>query len=441
MTETTNPSIVELFSKENPKTYNILESAIVEFMGEKMTGLEFMDNHASQKTFVDYKNGLVQVRKDIQNGKFASGNLSDEDITKITKYFSWENVLFELLEKISGRTKASLLNKYQESKNPDLQAAKDAIMREYPVLIKGLNAKERMVEKFYAIKEVADYLKQFQFNMKNKHSGKHELSLNKNYFFPVVYCSQGGHAYFRYFDQVEAALKSVDITSEKEVANMMEKIFVPKIWNDCEYCENENPISFDHEAMQVVELTDDVCSFAEDDLSKMTVQVTTKGKFVITNDIRKLLNEKGDCRQKNNNYAIEHDINNSLNSFEGQKGNMQIYAELFNVGYIQAGNHGASIYKRSDEHIELMFYDEDNKAPDGELSLSLWAINVMDYDEALKYAPEEKWKKLIGDYSVVTVKPGTYEVNSFSNFEDDLYDEETESLSNAPIGDVKFLHD
>lgn len=419
----------------------------VEFLNKDYTLEEFVSTYLTQEKVKHYRALAEEGRKIAQSGEGFS-NQDPEFVKSIAEAFTWEKTLMEILDGPKNNVMDSLRKKYRQSKNQDLVNAKQAILDNFEKLYNGLKNKERMVEFFYAIPDVAKFLKQFLFNMKNKHSGEYELSIDKKFYFPVEYSSMGGSAYFRYFDVVEHEILKVNADPktdkdlfDKQIENMFENIFVPQFWNGCGYCEHENESSFDHELMQVVEVHDEKCSYADKELDKMTVKIKTSGKLLIANNLLNLLSTKGDDRDKIYAYAREHKINVSLNSFDGQVGNMTAYAEVFNLGYIQAGNHGASIYKRSDEHVDIMFYDEDDKKPDGELSLSLWAVNVMDYKSAKKYAPESEWKELIGDYTVIDVKPGTYEVNSFSTHEDDLYDPETKTCSNAPIGDLKWISD
>lgn len=417
----------------------------VEFLNKDYTLEEFVSTYLNQEKVKHYRALAEEGRKIAQSGEGFSKQ-DPELVKSIAEAFAWEKALMEILDGPKNNVMDSLRKKYRQSKNQDLANAKQAILDNFEKLYNGLKNKERMVEFFYAIPDVAKFLKQFLFNMKNKHSGEYELSIDKKFYFPVEYSRVGGSAYFRYFDVVEHEILKVSADPktdkdlfEKQIENMFENIFVPQFWNGCGYCEHENESSFDHELMQVVEVHDEKCSYADKELDKMTVKIKTSGKLLIANNLLNLLSTKGDDRDKIYAYAREHNLNISLNSFDGQVGNMTAYAEVFNLGYIQAGNHGASIYKRSDKHVDIMFYDEDDKKPDGELSLSLWAVNVMDYKSAKKYAPESEWKELIGDYTVIDVKPGTYEVTSFSTHEDDLYDHETQTCSNAPIGNLKWF--
>lgn len=417
----------------------------VEFLNKDYTLEEFVATHMTKEKVKAYRELAEEGRKIAKSGEGFSDK-GEDFVRSLAEAFAWEKALMGMLDGPKNNVMDSLRNKYRQSKSQELVKAKEAILSNFSKLHTDLKNKKRMVEFFYAIPDVAKFLKQFIFNMKNKHSGEYELSIDKKFYFPVEYSSMGGSPYFRYFDVVSHEILKVTANPEtekdlfdKQIENMFEKIFVPQFWHGCGYCEDNNELSFDHETMQVVEIYEKRCSFADKDLSKMTVKLKTKGSFLIANDLRKLLNKKGGERDKIYSYAQKKKMNVSLNSFEGQEGNMIAYAEVFKLGYIQAGNHGASIYKRNDEHVEIMFYDEDDKKPDGDLSLNLWAINVMDCKEAKKYAPESEWENLLGEYTVVDVKPGTYEVTSFSNHEDDLYDEKTETCRNAPIGDLKWI--
>ncbi len=84
--------------------------------------------------------------------------------------------------------------------------------------------------------------------------------------------------------------------------------------------------------------------------------------------------------------------------------------ELFNVGYIQAGNHGACL-KKYKKGLQIT-YGKDTSDSLGYLSLSLWAVCFIDYNKAIELAGSEE--QLLqdlqkSDHYIVDVKPGTFD--------------------------------
>lgn len=330
---------------------------------------------------------------------------------------------------------------YQECQKTDFLNAKKALEDNLITLMQKSKKEEHLTFKktFFGIPEIAAYFGSFIFNMKNQHSGKYELSINKKIHFPTSVEDKHNSAIFRFMDCVDEAFKKATFDSQKNLVNKEEiirNIFLPQIWNGCGYCNSNNFVTFNHSTGTVDEVSEKKCSFAKKDVSKQVSEITTTGKLIFCNDVRNLFSFK-DTLDKISAWGIENNVSTYVNTWEGQQGNMQAYANLFNVGYIQAGNHGACL-KKTKKGLDVTYGKEEGLKT---ISLSLWAVCFIDYDKAVELAGSEK--KLLNklkneDHYIVDVKPGTYQViNDCNVHEDKAY----KSKKDLAFGKVVWLHE
>lgn len=285
---------------------------------------------------------------------------------------------------------------------------------------------------FFQVKELSAYFGSFIFNMKNGHSGKYEKVLSKQATFPVDYSEESGGTVFRFMDAVNEALSYIVLDKKGKITNyeeVIQKIMVPSIWNGCYCCNSENPMTFNHETGLVEEITDKVCPFHGKDMSKLKSRIATTGKLIFCNDVRDFMKNSNDGDSVRD-FGYKNGVSTLLNSWEGQNGFVNMYAEKFNVGYIVAGNHGASV-KKTESGLKVTYGDCENDSL-GDISLSLWAASFVDYEDAVKMAGSEaKLKKALKEIEengngchILDVKPGTYEVITDCEMnEDESYDE------------------
>lgn len=333
----------------------------------------------------------------------------------------------------SGKLK-QYIDAYKNCQKPEFLAAKNALIKNlkkfYSYRKDGLK-----YGVFFQVKELSTYFGSFIFNMKNGHSGSYEKVLSKQAKFPSDYSEESGGVIFRFMDAVNEALECVILGEKGKIVNqeeVIQKIMVPSIWNGCYCCNSENPMTFNHETGLVEEITDKACPFHGKDLSKLKSRIATTGKLIFCNDVRDLMSnsEDGDSVRE---FGHKNGVSTLLNTWEGQNGFVNMYAEKFNVGYIVAGNHSACI-KKTESGLKVTYGNSEEDSL-GEISLSLWAASFVDYESAVKLAGSEaKLKKALKSiedegycYHIIDVKPGSYEVITDCEMnEDKAYENEND---------------
>lgn len=276
--------------------------------------------------------------------------------------------------------------------------------------------------------------------MKNKHSGKYELVIGKKVHFPTSFEDKNNSAIFRFMDTVKESFAKAIYDENENILNVDEiirSIFLPQIWNGCQYCEDQNLITFNHKDGTVDEISDEQCFLAHKYTSKQISQITTNGKLIFCNDVRIISNMKN-INEQITNWGISNNLSTYLNTWDGQQGFMTAYAQLFNVGYIQAGNHGACL-KKYKNGLKVT-YGKDTSDSLAYISLSLWAVCFIDYDKAIELAGSEQ--QLLQDlqkseHYIVDVKPGTYKVISDSTVNEE---KSFKSKKDLAFGKIEWLH-
>lgn len=318
------------------------------------------------------------------------------------------------------------IKSFNESQNPSLLAAIEAIDENLEKFVE--KQKERNHIKFkqmvLAIKPIADYFSQFTFDMRNHHSGKYELTLQKNvklFNGKDIFANKTANEetaqifLFTFFENFDKALKLAKLDENGKVINrtqVIKNIFVSELFVGCHLC-NHNSAALNHETMLIQELTDEHCtSYKKGKSNKyITSEITTNGKLIFLNSAFSIAKE--DLKHTVRKHLYDKNMDNSINYLEGQKNFTQALAELFNVGYVIAGNHGASIIPIKDGFN--ITYSDSKQQSLIDLSLNLWGVSVLDWDTAVKLAGgvEELQEKLANTkHKVIDTPAGTYQLKA-----------------------------
>lgn len=392
-------------------------------------------------------NYWVKTKNDFFSSLRSSGvsynDLPEPDRTNFFESIKVTSCMEQMVEVISFLTEKPFFKYYYECQKPDFIAAKQALVDNLPMLIKQ-NKKQFHLDfkkTFFGIPQLKSYFGAFIFNMKNKHSGKYELVIGKKIHFPTSVDDLEHGAIFRFMDCVDTAFKKAIYDEDKKIVNTEEivrSIFLPQIWNGCGYCDDTNFMTFNHKDGTVDEIYEAQCPLAKKDTSKQISEITTNGKLIFCNDVR-LISNVDKMDDKLSQWGRDNKISTYLNTWDGQQGFMTAYAQLFNVGYIQAGNHGACL-KKTKNGLKVTYGKGNTKAL-GDISLSLWGVCFIDYDKAVELAGSEKelLEKLQGiEHYVADVKPGTYQVVADCTVNEE---KSYNSKKDLAFGLIQWLHE
>ncbi len=397
---------------------NTIENTTILYDGKPIIASKFYEFLENTHPGKDIKY-WTQIRNDTFKKLSKSGDsYNDLPEPERTNFFNSVKVtscLNQLVESIAFITTSPFFQYYIDCQKPEFLNAQKALKENLATLIKQSKTEHHLdfQKIFWGIPEIQTYFSSFIFNMKNKHSGKHELVISKKIHFPTSIKDKNTSAIFRFMDSVKESFAKAIYDENENILNtdeIVRGVFLPKIWNGCFYCDDKNFITFNHKDGTIDEISSAQCSFYQVDTSKQISEITTNGKLIFCNDIRIISNLKNinDQIQK---WGFENNLSTDLNTWDGQQGFMTAYAQLFNVGYIQAGNHGACL-KKYKKGLKIT-YGKDTSDSLGYLSLSLWAVCFIDYDKAVELAGSENnllndLKK--SDHYIIEVKPGTYKV-------------------------------
>lgn len=379
----------------------------------------------------------------LRKSRMSYNDLPEPDRTNFFESIKITSCVSQLMNSFAFLSQKPFFQYYIDCQKPEFLSAKKALTDNLPMLIKQSKKQYHLDFQltFWGIKEIENYFSSFIFNMKNKHSGKYELVIGKKVYFPTSVKCKDNSAIFRFMDCVKESFQKAIFDEEQNIVNTEEivrSIFIPQIWNGCGYCEDTNLMTFNHRDGTVDEIYDYECPLAKKDTSKQISEITTKGKLIFCNDVRLISNIK-DMDAQISKWGNENNLSTYLNTWDGQQGFMTAYAHLFNVGYIQAGNHGACLKK--DKNGLKVTYGKDSSSELANISLSLWAVCFIDYDKAVELAGSEKklQNKLKNcEHYIADVKPGTYQVIADCKVnEEKAY----KSKKDLAFGKIKWLHD
>lgn len=376
-----------------------------------------------QKTYKQFlhemKNGLGlnSMNKEKQEEFFLSAQINDF-------YTKFNEEIMANLASLSGISIYPLTDSYMKCQKPQFLKAKDTLREKIPHLIEAKKTQHHLEfqKTFFHTQELKDYFGSFTFDMKNRHNGEHEQTLDKNVKFPTNADEDDTGFIFRFFDEVDEALEMVVYNQEGNISNteeIIDKILCPRIWHGCGYCNNANHVGLNHELGLIQEWRHKICKTHANkkDTVYLKSKIATTGKLIFLNDVRDLLGEhherERDLMTEVSRFGRENKVSTYINMWEGQQGHMACMAQLLNVGYIQAGSHGGYL-KKTPTGFKVTYSNNEGDAL-AEIDLALWAVCFVDYEEAIKLVgSEEKLKESIEaiDCFVIDVKPGTYEVKA-----------------------------
>lgn len=403
---------------------------------------EFLEKKHPGKN-IDYWNQVKNdTLKKLSQSRKSYNDLPEPERTNFFNSIKVTSCIQQLINIISFLTTKPFFQYYIDCNKPEFLNAKKALKDNLPMLIQKSNKEHHLdfQKTFWGIPEIQQYFSSFIFNMKNKHSGKYELVIGKKVHFPTSFKEQNNSAIFRFMDTVKESFAKAIYDENENILNeneIIRSIFLPQIWNGCQYCEDQNFITFNHKDGTVDEISDEQCFLAHKDTSKQISQITTNGKLIFCNDVRIISNMKN-INEQITNWGISNNLSTYLNTWDGQQGFMTAYAQLFNVGYIQAGNHGACL-KKYKNGLKVT-YGKDTSDSLAYISLSLWAVCFIDYDKAIELAGSEQ--QLLQDlqkseHYIVDVKPGTYKVISDSTVNEE---KSFKSKKDLAFGKIEWLH-
>lgn len=387
--------------------------------------------------------------------RFRNEDISHVDLPKVQqqefvtslKIDAFAYTLTDAIQEAVSPTKPFLEN-YKQCEKPEFINAKNALEENLEPLISH-HKNERPAEfrkRFFEIKSLKDYFSSFIFDMKHHHSGELEYTIEKQIKFPTS-IEDRNTVFFSFFECVAFAFSKVIRDENGKITNkdeIIKNIFVPDMSIKCFLCDTDNIITFNHKEGLIQEAFDEICPIYQKgaDTSTISSKITTNGKLIFINDVRSIAKKISEIEDGIQRFGVDNNISTYINVWQGQNGFMNIYAQLFNVGYIQAGNHGANL-KVIPNGLKVTYYNQENNAV-ANISLELWAASFIDYDKAVQLAGGEN--KLIEklnlvEHHIIDVKPGTYKViNHLNNTEDMACEPEFDDIDLA-FGELVWLND
>lgn len=402
---------------------------------------QFIKNNYDNKDISYWENLCKTSLAKMQQDKTPIHELpkqeSEEFITSMKIMKSFQSILNQL-EFLTVNPKHFYQN-YLDCQKPEFLAAKKAFIENIPMLFEKSKSQPHLdfQTTLFSIKEIKTYLSSFIFDMQNKHSGKYEKIVSKKIHFETNYkkCKDG--IIFRFMDCVTEAFQHIIYDANGQITNseaIAQKFFLPHIWNGCGYCQDTNPVTFNHLTGKIEEIYAEQCSLAEEDKTRQFSTIKTTGKLLFCNDIR-LFASNPEFSSLISEYSNKHKISTYLNTWEGQQGYMIAYANLFNCAYFQGGNHAAYLHK-SKKGFKLSLQDKAEKSLHS-ISLETWSANVIDYESAIILAGSEtllleKLKQI--DHFIMKTKPGIYQAISYSDV-----DSYKPSKKDVTFGELIFI--
>lgn len=387
--------------------------------------------------------------------RFRDENISHVDLPKkqqeeFVMSFKIDAFAYTLTDAIQEAVAPTtpFLENYKQCEKPDFLNAKNALKENLEMLISHYKneCSNEFRKRFFEIKSLKDYFSSFIFDMKNHHNGKDEYTIEKQVYFPTS-LEERNAVFFRFFDCVEFAFSKVICDENGKITNkdeIIKNIFVPDISVKCFLCDADTIITFNHKEGLIQEVSNEICPIHQKsvDTSVISSKITTNGKLIFINDVRSIAKKVREIEDGIQRFGVQNNISTYINVWEGQNGFMNIYAHLFNVGYIQAGNHGANL-KFTPNGLKVTYYNQENNAV-ANISLELWAASFIDYDKAVQLAGGEKQlieKLNLIEHHIIDVKPGTYQVvNYLHNTEDMACEPEFDEVDLA-FGELIWLND
>lgn len=383
---------------------------------------------------INYKNGQVMVTfKGAEYTLDEMSNLVINQYVPIREKYSKDETLskenleyVEAMKAIGLKVQASYFNQYDEkqvvayleSKNPLFLNAKKFLDENMDKFVELIEEKKDFIgvrtylKSLMEIPVMSAYFGQIKFDL----TLKHEINGTKNkdgssrtveqmIAANEYWCSSWEDAFIHGF-----ALATIPVVRKEAILALL----MPKIHYTCKACGTRVSMTFNPETMVVEEIkkSNEVCELANSRLQEeYYCEVATKGKLIIMNDIREFFKVSDENEVKN----LMNNISKKMGVFPGLGTNLGsliycvAYAQVMKAGYVVAGNHSCYINKISSEKLKFSYFKKTDYEP---ISMDLWGMFVMDYEDFLKVMKKNGTSENLEDveHHIVDVEPGTYRV-------------------------------